>query len=150
MSLIRSSPAPAYDLKVFALDFAGLRLAPTVSVEMVSGPNKVGEIVFNLSSLGYDPGIRSVFGGVDSEMFGIVIDVVGQLKVSPGGEGVKGKVGFRTSGKLQGPLLLVPDDVLKRVSEGISARIVEFAKKGFEEGAKREYRAWKDESGAGG
>jgi len=136
-----------YKLKVFSLNFAGIGLAPTVDVEMLSGCNKGGSAVFNLSSIAYDPNLTVGIGNIQGDKFGIEITVCGQLKANEENDSVSGVVGFRTKGKLAGPLGLLPTEVLENAGREINKRIVEFAKGGFERGARREFEGFLQREG---
>ena len=110
---------------------------------MISGLNAKKEAVFNLTSIGYAPNV-SVMGGlnVPESALGITIDVCGQMKVNAASDGVRGVVGFRTRGKLTGPLSMLPESVLRSAAEAVNKKVIDFALESFKTGSEREYAAF--------
>mmetsp|Transcript_27187 Transcript_27187/g.65057 ORF Transcript_27187/g.65057 Transcript_27187/m.65057 type:complete len:659 (-) Transcript_27187:1283-3259(-) len=139
-----------YRLQTMALKFVTMQLSPTVDVQMWTqkGQNvKTGESlpVFNLQSVRYDPNVQLFpgMGSVTAESLGIVIEVVGELIPTKDGKGVTGKISFATSGVLPPPLLILPDQVLKKASDTINDVVVQFAIQSFQSGAINQFKQFR-------
>lgn len=129
-----------YRLQTMKLQFVTIQLAPCVDMKMWTQQDANGSPVFMLQSIDYDPNIQLLPGlEVSAETLGIEIEVVGQLQPSKDGKGVVGVIAFATQGKLPGPMLLLPEPVLKLASDTINETVVKFAIDSFKRGATQKY-----------
>lgn len=139
-NLIQEKGNHVYRLQIMALQFVTIKLQPWVDTRMKTVKNSKGDPVFTLQSQDFDPNIQVLPGmQISAESLGIVIEVSGQLQASKEGKGVTGKIAFETSGKLPGPLLLLPDQVLKGASDTINQTVVDFCVRSFQTGARKNF-----------
>ena len=139
-NLIQEKGNNVYRLQIMALQFVTIKLRPWVDTRMKTVKNSKGNPVFTLQSQDFDPNIEVLPGmQISAESLGIVIEVAGQLQATADGKGVTGKIAFQTSGRLPGPLLLLPDAALKGASDTINQTVVDFAVRSFQTGAKRNF-----------
>jgi hypothetical protein len=123
-----------------SLQFVTIKLRPWVDTRMKTVKNSKGNPVFTLQSEEFDPNVEILPGmSLSAAALGIVIEVAGQLQASKDGSGVTGKIAFQTSGKLPGPLRLVPESALKSASDTINQTVVDFAVKSFQTGARQNF-----------
>jgi len=151
--LMKKIDKQTYRLQLKPLSFLTLSLSPSVDVIMwvedkmlhVSSSNETlsesdKTPVFYLESIGFDPNIKILPGvGITPRSLNINIETVGSLQVTQDGEGLQGKIGFVTTGKLPGPFLLLPDQALKRASELISNTVKLFIVRTFEKSVINEF-----------
>ena len=138
--LIQEKGDNVYRLQVMSLQFVTIKLRPWVDTRMKTVKNSKGDPVFTLQSQDFDPNIEVLPGmQITAESLGIVIEVAGQLQATADGKGVTGRIAFQTSGKLPGPLLLLPDSALKGASDTINQTVVDFAVRSFQSGAKKNF-----------
>ena len=138
--LIQEKGGNVYRLQIMSLQFVTIKLSPWVDTRMKTVKNSKGNPVFTLQSEGFDPNVELLPGmSISAEALGIVIEVAGQLQASKDGSGVTGKIAFQTSGKLPGPLRLVPESALKSASDTINQTVVDFAVKSFQGGARKDF-----------
>lgn len=138
--LIENKGNNVYRLQLMAVQFVTIKLRPWVDTHMKTVRNSKGDPVFTLQSNDFDPNIEVLPGmQISAESLGIVIEVAGQLQATKDGKGVTGKIAFQTSGKLPGPLLLLPDSALKSASDTINQTVVDFAVRSFQTGAKKNF-----------
>mmetsp|Transcript_11922 Transcript_11922/g.19759 ORF Transcript_11922/g.19759 Transcript_11922/m.19759 type:complete len:281 (-) Transcript_11922:93-935(-) len=136
-----------YQLQVMKLKFVTLQLQPSVDIKMwtkKSAAIKGGDPVFYLQSVGFEPNIQVLPGlTIDAKALGIDIEVVGQLAATKDGKGVSGKISFSTSGKLPGPLRILPEGALRAASDSINETITQFAISSFQKGAIKKYQEFR-------
>jgi len=143
--LITEIRSQIYRLQLITLKFITIQLKPTVDVqmwtEMETDTHGNEQIVFFLESMDFDPNVQ-ILPGVKftAESLGIQIDVAGEMRVSSDKQGLTGKIGFVTSGKLPPPLRILPEVALKSAAGVINKQIADFAVKSFEKGATKEFR----------
>ena len=138
--LVQDLGSNVYRLQVMALQFVTIKLRPWVDVRMKAVQNSKGNPVFTLQSQDFDPNIEVMPGmQISAESLGIVIEVAGQLQATKDGKGVTGKITFQTSGKLPGPLLILPDGVLNGATDTINQTVVDFAVRSFQKGTKKNF-----------
>ena len=82
---------------------------------------------------------------MDSQAFGILIEVAGELQPTKDGKGVTGKIAFQTSGALPPPMRLLPQPVLKATSDTINQTITQFAIQSFQRGATAKFKEFQSE-----
>ncbi len=153
-SLITELKNSVYRLQLMTLQFVTLQLSPTVDVKMwttntaSTNTNRssttsttVGVPVFQLQSVAFDPRLQILPGiGVNADMLGIDIVGVGEMRPTPNGRGVQGRISFATTGKLPPPLLMLPEGILKGAAQSISDEVAQFDVQSFERGAIQQYR----------
>jgi len=132
--MIRELGQNVYRLQLMKLRFVTIELAPWVDVKMWNDEH--GR--FLLESIGFDPNVQ-ILPGVNILSDQLGIDVVGLLGVSESGTGLKGRIGFQSSGDLPLPLRIVPEMVLKQATNLINREVSNFAVRSFERGAVKEY-----------
>ena len=138
--LIQDMGSNVYRLQVMALQFVTIKLRPWVDVRMKTVKNSKGDPVFTIQSQDFDPNIEVMPGmQISAESLGVVIEVAGQLQATKDGKGVTGKIAFQTSGKLPGPLLILPNGVLNGASDTINQTVVDFAVRSFQKGTKKNF-----------
>ena len=138
--LIEDKGNNVYRLQIMALQFVTIKLRPWVDTRMKTVKNSKGNPVFTLQSQGFDPNIEVLPGmQISADSLGIVIEVAGQLQATKDGKGVTGKIAFQTSGKLPGPLMLLPESALKGASDTINKTVVDFAVRSFQNGARKNF-----------
>lgn len=138
--LIQEKGNSIYRLQIMALQFVTIKLQPWVDTRMKTVNNSKGNPVFTLQSQDFDPNIEVLPGmQISAQTLGIVIEVCGQLQATADGKGVTGKIAFETSGKLPGPLRLLPDSALKGASDTINQTVVDFCVRSFQAGAKKNF-----------
>lgn len=137
-----------YRLQTMKLQFVTIQLSPSVDVQMwtqldpsSSSSSSIGEPVFYLHSVDFDPNIQLLPGvGISASSLGLHIDVVGELRPSRDGKGVNGVISFATKGTLPPPMRVLPESLLKMASDTINDTIVSFAVASFQKGAIRKYK----------
>lgn len=138
--LIQEKGDNVYRLQIMTLQFVTMKLRPWVDTRMKTVKNSKGNPVFTLQSQDFDPNIEVLPGmQISADSLGIVIEVAGQLQAKSDGKGVTGKIAFQTSGKLPGPLLVLPESALKSASDTINQTVVDFAVQSFQTGAKKNF-----------
>ena len=145
--LIRSKGDSVYELKLMQLQFVTITLQPSVDVKMWTETNPTtGEPTFKLQSVGFEPNLQVLPGmNMDSQAFGILIEVAGELQPTKDGKGVTGKIAFQTSGALPPPMRLLPQPVLKATSDTINQTITQFAIQSFQRGATAKFKEFQSE-----
>jgi len=154
-SLLTDLGECTYRLGLMPLQFVTIQLAPTVDVKMWTDSDDSASAsasaspvavapTFRLHSIGFDPNVQILPGiGLDASSLGITIEVCGELRPTPDGKGVTGKIGFQSSGELPPPMRILPESVLKAAGATISSTVREFAVANFRSGAVKQYRAFK-------
>jgi hypothetical protein len=151
--LITELSPTEYRLETMPLRFVTLDVRPTVHMDMWTqppGPNKAGRLlppIFKLQSRSVDVTVRSTGGPADVLLsvddLGLDVEVVGDLRPTPDGRGVQGKICFQTTGVLPLPLRVVPEPVLKLAASTISDTVTRFAVSSFQAGARARYDHYK-------
>lgn len=133
-----------YRLKLETIRFVTITLSPEVDVLMWNGSEKNENDVFLIESVSFDPKLKLLPGvGISARSLGIKIDVAGELRVSPDGKGLTGKIGFVTSGILPPPMRILPSRTLSSAAGLINKQIGDFAVRSFRTGARREFANFK-------
>ena len=105
-----------YRLKTLGMQFVTIQLTPTVDVAMwteLENQNDPFTPVFTIKFLRCDPNIQLLPGvGVSAEQLYIGIQLVGELRPSQDGKGVRGNIVFVVSGVLAPPMRLLSDAML--------------------------------------
>jgi Protein of unknown function (DUF1997) len=128
-----------YRLRVMPLQFVTIQLAPSVDMKMQTRyAENSHQPVFLLQSVGFDPHVQWLSG--NTAELGIVIEVSGELRASPDGTGVAGRIAFETRGILPAPMRILPEPALKAAAYAINQLVVNFAVDCFEKGATTKYR----------
>eukprot|EP00523_Entomoneis_sp_CCMP467_P020117 CAMPEP_0168858514 /NCGR_PEP_ID=MMETSP0727-20121128/16329_1 /TAXON_ID=265536 /ORGANISM="Amphiprora sp., Strain CCMP467" /LENGTH=280 /DNA_ID=CAMNT_0008913265 /DNA_START=41 /DNA_END=882 /DNA_ORIENTATION=- len=140
--LIEKRSDNVYRLQLMTLNFVTIELAPWVDLQMKTVEDSEGNPVFTLQSAGFDPNVQMAGLRFSAESLGIVIEVAGQLRASPNGNGVTGSIAFQTTGNLPGPLRILPKAALKAASDTINETVVNFAVKSFQTGAISNYQKY--------
>jgi Protein of unknown function (DUF1997) len=138
-----------YRLQIMTLQFVTLQLSPSVDVRMKTvmmgdaNNKQQQQPVFSLDSVNFDPNIEFLPGmKISAESLGIVIEVAGEMRALPNGNGVSGRISFQTSGSLPPPMRILPDAVLKAASDSINETVANFAIASFQRGARAQFRAF--------
>jgi Protein of unknown function (DUF1997) len=143
-----------YRLQIMTLQFVTLQLSPSVDVRMKTvmmmmddnqkqQQQQPAQPVFTLDSVNFDPNIEFLPGmKISAESLGIVIEVAGEMRALPNGQGVSGQIAFQTSGSLPPPMRILPDAVLKAASDSINETVANFAIASFQRGAREQFRAF--------
>lgn len=138
--LIEELSPSVYRLKLMSLMFVTIQLSPHVDVRMFTVDTPSGP-VFKLESVAFEPNIQILPGiGVSAASFGILIDVVGELRPTKNGKGVEGRIGFVTSGKLSPPMRILPEQAIKSSLGTINRTINNFAVDSFRKGSRAKFR----------
>lgn len=141
-----------YRLELMTLRFVTIQLAPRVDVKMwtdterrIAPSGKPIDIPhFQLQSMSFDPSLQILPGlGISADSLNLEIEVVGELRPSPDGKGVTGRIGFVSSGDLTPPMRILPEQALRVASDSINKTIKNFAIKSFQAGAVRQYREFR-------
>lgn len=138
--MIENVGRQTYKLKLMTIKFITITMAPEVDVLMWTESEKSKDDVFFIESVSFDPKLKLLPGiNLSAKSLGIQIDVAGELRVSPDGKGLTGKIGFVTSGVLPPPLRVLPSRTLSSAAGLINRQIGDFAVRSFRTGARREY-----------
>lgn len=142
-----------FRLQTMPLQFVTLQLQPAVDIQMwtqPSGKNKAGRLlppIFKMQSLSFEPNLEILPGmSITAQSLGLVLEVVGDLRPTPDGKGVSGKISFQSKGTLPPPLRLVPESALKLAVDTINDAVVSFAIASFQKGARQKYTEYKAKS----
>ncbi|KAG7363606.1 DUF1997 domain containing protein [Nitzschia inconspicua] len=135
-----------FRLQTMPLQFITLQLQPAVDIQMwtqPSGKNKAGRLlppIFKMQSLTFEPNLQILPGmSVTAQSLGLVVEVVGDLRPTPDGKGVIGKICFQSTGVLPPPLRIVPESALQLAVDTINDAVVSFAISSFQKGARQKY-----------
>jgi hypothetical protein len=143
-----------YRLQTMPLQFVTLQLQPSVDVQMWTQPpgkNRAGRIlppIFKMQSIAFEPNLQILPGMmVTADSLGLIVEVVGDLRPTPDGTAVTGKICFQTKGILPPPLRLVPESALKLAADTINDTVAQFAIASFQKGARQKYMEYKTRVG---
>lgn len=131
-----------YRLQLLTLNFLSFRLAPSVDALMytdIPGEKSSSSPVFKLRSVAFDPNISLGGREFKSSRLGIEIAVIGELRISKDENGLVGRFGFQTNGKVPAPVRLVPDGALRAASALFNRQIANFAIASFQNNAVKGY-----------